>query len=30
MKTQPTGAGADKKGGVSLRSQPAKQNSGCC
>ena len=31
MKTQPTAAGAaGGKGGVSLRSQAVKQNSGCC
>lgn len=30
MKTQPTGAGANKPGGVSLRSEAVKQNSGCC
>jgi len=30
MKTQPTVSGANKPGGVSLRSQAVKQNSGCC
>jgi Ras-related protein Rab-1A len=31
MKTQPSAAGAQGgKGGVSLRSQAVKQNSGCC